>query len=125
METTILIVDDHDVFRMGLKLLLAEEEGMQVVGEAGDGQTAIKQVRDLEPKVVVMDISMPDMDGIEATRQILSESPKTKIIALSIHGGKDYVEEMLRAGALGYVLKESALEDLHPAIRAAQRGELV
>ena len=124
METTILIVDDHGVFRMGLKLLLAEEEGMRVVGEAGDGQAAIEQVRDLAPEVVIMDISMPDMDGIKATRQILSESPETKIIALSIHGGKDYVEEMLRAGAHGYILKESALEDLVPGIRAVQRGDL-
>ena len=109
---------------MGLKLLVDPEADLEVVGEAGSGQTAIQQVRDLRPDVVVMDISMPDMDGIEATRQISAEFPDSKIIALSIHGGKEYVEDMLRAGAAGYVLKESALEELVSGIRAVQRGEL-
>ena len=122
--TSVLIVDDHEVFRMGLNMLIAPEADLEVVGEAGDGQTAFQQVRDLAPDVVVMDISMPDMDGIEATRQISAEFPDSKIIAFSIHGGKEYVEDMLRAGAAGYVLKESALEELVSGIRTVQRGEL-
>ena len=99
--TSVLIVDDHEVFRMGLSMLIAPEPDLELAGEAGDGQAAIQQVRDLRPDVVVMDISMPDMDGIEATRQISAEFPDSKIIALSIHGGKEYVEDMLRAGACG------------------------
>ena len=124
METTVLLVDDHAVFRMGLKLLLADEMDMQVIGAAGDGMTAISQVQELSPDVVVMDIAMPDMDGIEATRRIKSEFPKTNIIALSIHGEKDFVEAMLHAGATGYVLKESALEDLIPCIHTVRRGKV-
>ncbi|MGD2048045.1 MAG: response regulator [Chloroflexota bacterium] len=124
MDTSILLVDDHIVFRMGLKLLLADEADIQVVGEADDGQTAIAQVEELSPNIVVMDIAMPNMDGIEATRYIKSEFPQTNIIALSIHGEKDFVEQMLQAGATGYVLKESAPEDLVPCIHTVRRGKV-
>ena len=124
MITKVLLVDDHKVFRMGLNLLLAEEVDMEVIGEAGDGQTAIAQVKALSPDVVVMDIAMPDMDGIEATGKIKSEFPETQIICLSIHAEKDFVENMLQAGATGYVLKERALEDLVAGVRAVASGEI-
>ena len=109
---------------MGIGLLVDAEEDLLVVGEAIDGQSALNQVRELAPDVVVMDISMPDMDGIEATRQIIFEFPMTKIIAFSIHAEKEYVEKMLRAGASGYVLKESAPEELVAGIHAVQSGNL-
>lgn len=97
---------------------------MQVVGEAGDGQAAIDRVRELSPDVVVMDISMPNFNGIEATRQIVAESPNTRVVALSIHSGKRFVEDMLSAGAAGYILKLSAPEELVKGIRAVIRGEV-
>lgn len=124
MKTKVLLVDDHPLFRKGLRLLLEEEKDLQVVGEAGDGQTAIDLVRKLIPDVVVMDITMPNLNGIEATRHIISESPNTKVMALSIHSGKRFVEDMLRAGAAGYLLKESAPEELVNGIRAVVRGEV-
>ena len=85
MPITLLLVDDHPLFRKGLRLLFDEESDMQVIGEAGDGQEAIDRARELSPDVVVMDITMPGLNGIEATRQILAESPDTKIVAMSIH----------------------------------------
>ena len=124
IPTTILLVDDHPLFRKGLHLLLKEEADMQVIGEAGDGQAAIERVRELSPDVVVMDISMPNFNGIEATRQIVAESPGTKVVALSIHSGKRFVEGMLGAGAAGYILKLSAPEELVNGIRAVIRGEV-
>lgn len=123
-QTTILLADDHALFRKGLRMLLEEEDDLQVVGEARNGQEAIDQVRKLSPDVVVMDITMPGLDGIQATRQIISESPNTKIMALSIHSGKRFVEDMLHAGAAGYLLKESAPEELVNGIRAVMRGQV-
>ncbi len=101
MPITILLADDHALFRKGLRLLLEEEPDMRVVGEADDGKEAIERVRELSPDVVVMDISMPNLNGIEATQQILSDSPQTKVVALSIHAGKRHVRDMLSAGAAG------------------------
>ena len=124
MDTTVLLVDDHPVFREGLRHLIENSKGIKVVGEAADGQAAIELVRQLSPQVVVMDISMPDFNGIEATEQIVSEHPQTKVMALSIHSGKRFVEGMLRAGAAGYVLKESAPEELVRGIRSVQQGEV-
>ncbi|HET6442988.1 MAG TPA: response regulator, partial [candidate division Zixibacteria bacterium] len=109
---------------MGLNLLITEEPDMQVVGEAWDEQTAINQVRKLAPDVVVMDIQMPGKDGIEATRRISSKFPDTKIIALSIHGERHFVEDMLQAGASGYVLKESIPEELVDGIKSVAQGEV-
>jgi LuxR family maltose regulon positive regulatory protein len=123
MISKVFLVDDHALMRRGLRTLLEEEEGLCVVGEAGDGREALQKVRELSPDVVVMDITMPHLDGIEATRGILSESPETKVIALSIHGGKRFVENMLQAGAAGYVLKDSVPEELMDAVRTVLRGE--
>lgn len=124
MGTRVLLVDDHALMRKGLRLLVEQEEDMSVVGEAGDGQEAIELAQQLSPDVVVMDITMPGLSGTEATRQILAESPDTKVVALSVHSGQRFIEDMLGAGAAGYILKESAPEELVGAIRAAMRGEV-
>jgi DNA-binding NarL/FixJ family response regulator len=112
----ILLVDDHTLLRKGVSLLLQEEDDMQVIGEANNGEEALLKVQELRPDVVVMDISMPKLNGIEATKQILDTSPNIKVIALSIHSGKNFVEGMLDAGASGYLLKESLPEELIQAI---------
>jgi DNA-binding NarL/FixJ family response regulator len=121
--TNILLVDDHPMLRKGLRLLIESEEGLSVIGEANDGLEAIDRVRELTPDLVVMDINMPNLNGIEATRQILTESPQTRVLALSIHSGRQYVENMLEAGAVGYLLKESAPEELIKAIRVIGEGK--
>lgn len=122
MSATILIVDDHALYREGIRGLL-KRKGFCVVGEAGDGREALEKVRELSPAVVVMDISMPNLDGIKATRGMMAASPETKVIALSMHGGKRFVEDMLRAGAVGYILKDAAPEQLVDGVRAVLRGE--
>ena len=124
MPATIILVDDHPVFRQGLCHLLAKEEDLSVIGEADDGQTAIDLVRRENPDIVVMDVSMPDIDGIEATHQILSESPDTKIVALSMHSSKQFIEGMIQAGASGYILKESVPEEMIQGIRTVLAGEV-
>ena len=123
-QIDILIVDDHALLRKGLAALLAAEADIAVVGEAGDGEEAIAQVQALKPDVVIMDISMPGLSGIDATRQIRADSPDSKVIALSIHSSKRFVDDMLDAGATGYLLKESAPEELVQAIHAVMRGEM-
>jgi LuxR family maltose regulon positive regulatory protein len=124
MNLQVLLVDDHAVLRKGLRLLLEQETDLEVVGEAGDGQEAIELFRKLAPDVVVMDVSMKGLNGVEATRHIVSEAPATKVVALSIHSGRRYVEGMLDAGAAGYILKDSAPEDLAEGIRTVMRGEV-
>ena len=124
MPTTILLVDDHPVFRKGMRLLLEEESDMSVIGEASDGREGIDRVREFSPEVVIMDITMPNFNGIDATRQILSEAPDTKVVALSIHAGTSFVEGMLGAGAAGYILKESVPEEMVEGIRTVARGEI-
>jgi len=124
MSISVLLVDDHPMFRKGLRLLLESKPDISVVGEAGDGKEAIEEVRELSPDVVVMDITMPNITGIEATQQILSNSPHTRVVALSIHAGKRFVKDMLRAGAVGYILKDSAPEDLVNGIRTVIQGEV-
>ncbi|VGO23460.1 response regulator [Pontiella sulfatireligans] len=121
MSISILLVDDHALFRKGLRAML-EEDDLNVVGEAGDGLEAYDKVKELQPDVVVMDITMPNSDGIEASGKILADFPDTKIIALSIHGGKRFVENMLQTGAVGYILKDSAPEELETAIRTVHQG---
>ncbi|MBI4843274.1 MAG: response regulator transcription factor [Nitrospirae bacterium] len=114
----ILIADDHKIMRDGLRILLEKHEEFKVIGEAGDGRTAVKMASELSPDLIVMDASMPDMNGIEATRQIMSKSSGVKIIALSMHSDRQYIIEMLKAGALGYVLKDCAYDELVNAIRS-------
>jgi len=124
MPITIVLVDDHSLFRNGLRLLLEEEPDMSVVGEAGDGKEAIERVRELSPDIVVMDITMPNLDGMEATRQILSKSPDSKVVALSIHSSKRFIEGMLSAGAAGYILKDSVPEEMIQGIRTVLAGDV-
>ena len=123
-QIDILLVDDHALLRKGLAALLAAEADITVVGEAGDGEEAIAQAQALQPDVVIMDISMPGLSGIDATRQICADSPDSKVIALSINSSKRFVDDMLEAGASGYLLKESAPEELVQAINAVIRGEM-
>jgi two-component system response regulator NreC len=117
MTIKIVLADCHQIIRHGLALLLAGEPEMVVVGEAGDYHTTIKLIRKLSPQVVIMDISMPDLNGVEATRLILSEYPRIKVIGLSMHSDSLFVLNMLNAGASGYLLKDCALEELVKAIR--------
>jgi DNA-binding NarL/FixJ family response regulator len=124
MSISVILADDHPMFRKGVRLLIDEEPDMSVVGEAGDGKEAIEKVRKLSPDVVVMDISLPNFNGIEATRQILSDSPNTKVVALSMQAGKRFVKDMLAAGASGYRLKDSGPEAMINGIRAVIRGEV-
>lgn len=121
--TTIILVDDHVMLRRGLRALLDSEPDMRIVGEAGDGASVLELARFHTPSIVVMDVSMPGMDGIDATRQLRAELPEVGVVALSVHAGQRFVGDMLRAGARGYVLKESAPEELVTAIRAVARGE--
>jgi two-component system, NarL family, response regulator LiaR len=119
----ILIVDDHTIVRKGIRALLAEIEGMEVVGEAGDGQAAIAQAAALQPDVILMDLAMPKMDGIEAIRQIKLDQPESRILVMTSFATDEKVFPAIKAGALGYLLKESAPEELVQAIRQIHRGE--
>lgn len=123
MSIRILLADDHDVMRSGLRALLERQPNMEVVAEAGDGRTAVKLARRLSPDLVVMDITMPNMNGIEATRQILKNNAGVKVIALSVHADKNFVRAMFDAGALGYLLKSCALDELVEGILAVRQGK--
>jgi len=114
----ILLADDHRILREGLRSLLAQQSDVAVVGEASDGDAVIALARELRPDLVIMDVVMPGTDGIAATRQIRAECPETRVIALSMHSDRRFVSEMIRAGALGYLLKDSAFEELNQAVRA-------
>ena len=119
----VLLADDHTILRRGVRMLLESQPDMEVIGEAKTGREAIDEARRLTPDVVVMDVSMPELNGIEGTRQICSELKNTKVIGLSMHSDAVYVREILRAGARGYLIKDSEDEDLLRAIRAVSRGE--
>src|SRR5215813_4779406 len=108
MTVQILIADDHKLMREGLSSLLGQQSDIQVVAQANNGREAVQLTERHSPDVVVMDVSMPDLNGIDATRQILSRRPKTKVIALSMHSDRQFMAEMFRAGASGYLLKDSA-----------------
>jgi two-component system response regulator NreC len=120
MSIKILIADDHKIFREGLRALIEKQPGMEIIDEVENGRKAVQLVRDLLPDVIIMDIAMPDLNGIEATRQIVSKIPNAKVIALSMHSDKRFVVEMLKAGASGYLLKDCAFEELAHAIRAVR-----
>lgn len=120
----VLIVDDHALFRQGIRLILQTEENLEVVGEAADGQAAVDAAQELEPDVVLMDVSMPEMDGLEATRLIKQDRPQTQVLMLTMHESDDYFFRSLSAGASGYVLKEAASADLITAIQAVARGQV-
>jgi len=119
MNIRILLADDHKIMREGLRSLLEKKPDMEVVAEADDGRKTLQFARRLRPDVVVMDVSMPDMNGMEATRRITAELSGIKVVALSIHSDRRFVAGMLSAGASGYLLKDCAFEELENAIRAA------
>jgi len=119
----VLVVDDHAIVRKGIRALLATESDIQVVGEASDGAQAITNVLTLTPDVVLMDLVMPNVDGIEATRQIVAQRPETRILVLTSFAADDKVLPAIKAGALGYLLKDSSPEQLVQAIRLVHRGE--
>jgi two-component system response regulator NreC len=119
----ILIADDHKLMREGLSSLLSRHADIVVVGQANNGREAVQLAEKCRPDLVVMDVSMPDLNGIDATRQIVSKTPGTKVIALSMHSDRQFVAEMFRAGARGYLLKDSAFEELANAILKVARNE--
>jgi len=124
MSTTkILIADDHVMMREGLRKLLESQPGLQVVAEAGDGRTAVELVERMKPDVVIMDVAMPDLNGVEATRQIVRGPASSKVIALSAHGSGRFVTEILKAGAVGYVLKQGGFSELVHAIESVTTGK--
>lgn len=122
MKTRLLLAEDHLMFRQSLRILLEQETDIAVVGEVGDGMELLRCVTEIQPDVVCMDIGLPGLDGIEATRRLRSIAPNIKIVGLSTHTDKHFILEMLHAGALGYVTKNEAGEELLRAIRAVRLG---
>ncbi|MEZ5356610.1 MAG: response regulator transcription factor [Bryobacteraceae bacterium] len=122
-KTRILLADDHAVVRHGFRMILDAQDDLEVVGEVANGREAVQVATELGPDVVVMDVTMPELNGIEATRRIAAASPRTRVLALSMHKDAVYVREILRAGARGYLLKDSAEGDFLSAVRAVARGE--
>lgn len=122
MSIKVLLVDDHEIMREGLVALLRRHPKYETVGQAPDGRAAVEMVRRLSPDVVVMDIEMPNLNGIEATRQMMEVNPQIKVMALSTHSRRSMVVKMLQAGAAGYMLKESAFTELMEGIRAMTEG---
>jgi DNA-binding NarL/FixJ family response regulator len=124
MSIRIIVADDHQIVRDGLCALLEKEKNFEVVCVCKNGRGAVKNAQKLNPDIIIMDISMPDLNGIEATRQITSSSNNTKVIALSIHSDKRFVTEMIKAGACGYLLKDCAFEELVQAIFAVSNNQI-
>jgi DNA-binding NarL/FixJ family response regulator len=124
-KITVLLVDDHSLVRRGFRRMLEDELDMEVVGEAGDGEEAIKLARDLHPQVVVMDCALPVTNGLEATRKIIHHSPETAVLMLSMHSESTWVRQAIEAGAKGYILKNAMDLDLGPAIRKVAAGQTV
>jgi len=121
----VLIADDHSILREGIRSLLENESDMEVVGEAEDGHLAVSMACELEPDVILMDIGMPRLNGLEATRQIRKKLPNTQILVLSMHDNEEYIRQVLANGAMGYILKDAAYNELLSAIRSVYRGEAV
>ena len=121
-KITVLLADDHDLVREGLKILLDFEDDIEIVADARDGVEAVALAKQFRPDVVVMDLTMPNMNGIEATRQILAALPETKLLIVSAEGDKDRIEESLAVGAVGYISKESSLMEVPTAIREINQG---
>ena len=124
MTIRLLLVDDHQVVRSGLRMLLSNESDVEIVGDAGTARAALELVKSLKPDVVLMDIGLPDLSGIDATREIKRTNPEIAVVALTIHEDEEYFFKMLEAGAGGYVPKRAAPEELLNAIRAAAKGEV-
>jgi len=123
-KTAILLADDHQVVREGLKLLINSQPDLRVVGEAGTGKEALQKARELKPEVVVMDLTMPELNGLQATELLKAEQPEIKIVALTVHEDLSYLRQLCKAGAAGYVLKRSAGDELIEAIRTVMAGGL-
>jgi DNA-binding NarL/FixJ family response regulator len=119
----VLLVDDHAPTRQEMLSLVNGQGDMEVVGEADSGENAIEQARALQPDVIVMDILLPGITGVEATRKIVADSPQTKVVALSNHSGRRLVQAVMQSGGLGYVRKDHAFEELIPAIRSVSTGD--
>lgn len=119
----VLVADDHAIVRQGFRRILDANDDLEVVGEASTGRQVLEKARELQPDLVLMDVSMPELNGIEATRRLKQESRYSKVLALSMHKDNVYVREILRAGAAGYVLKDCAEDELVHAVRAVARGE--
>jgi len=124
-KITVLLVDDHSLVRRGFRRMLEDEADMEVVGEAGDGEEAIKLAKQFRPQVIVMDCALPGMNGLQATRQIIEESPDTAVLMLSMHSENTWVRQAIEAGAKGYVLKNALELELGAAIRKVAAGESV
>ena len=124
MKLRVLLVDDHEMIRAGVRSVLEKHADVEIVGEAGDGRAAVRLAARVKPDVVITDVSMPELNGIEATRQILAENPDVRVIILSMHGEGQHVTEALKAGASGYLLKNSAAEELGLAVGAVARGKV-
>lgn len=121
--TTILLADDHTVIRSGLRMVLEKQSDFQVVGEAGDGRQAVKMAQELRPDVIVMDIAMPNLNGIDAAKQIVNQDSHIAVVILSMHSDEGYVMRALKSGAKAYLLKDSAEADLIRAVRAVREGK--
>lgn len=124
MQPTILLVDDHSIFRQGLRALIEQNDAAVVVGEASDGAEAVRMTGELQPDFVIMDLTMPVMNGIDATREITHKYPGVKVLALSMESNRFFVVEVLQAGASGYLLKDTLFAELADAIDAVARGEV-
>ena len=124
-KITVLLVDDHSLVRRGFRRMLEDESDMEVVGEAGDGEQSIKLAKELHPRVVVMDCALPGMNGLQATRQIIEDSPDTAVLMLSMHTESTWVRQAIEAGAKGYVLKNAMDLELGAAIRKVAAGETI
>jgi two-component system response regulator NreC len=124
LKTKILIADDHWVIRAGLRTLLDSTPNVEVVGEAGDGYEVLEKLDTLQPDIILMDLSMPNLDGIETTRQVMKKDPSVKILILTIHEDEGLLKEAIKSGAAGYIVKRAAESELNAAIRAIQQGNM-